>query len=155
MGGRSVNREILIFFGHGGGGTKPPFISVVSVLLSICSGVAPSGWLPGKGEASRIHGSDSIALDLSKGTGSMAVGWTVMDLRAAFLNWPRMSWLVFRSGMFGRKRNKEEHRYYLLPGMGRANKRKRVVFFRWALAVGFFVSLLVGYFIYRANRIGL
>ena len=63
--------------------------------------------------------------------------------------------LAFLSHMFGRKRNKEENRYYLLPGMGRANKRKRELFFRWALVVGGLVSLIVGYFIYLANRIGL
>lgn len=63
--------------------------------------------------------------------------------------------LAFRSHMFGRKRNKEENRYYLLPGMGRANKRKRELFFRWALVVGCLASLLLGYFIYLANRIGL
>lgn len=57
--------------------------------------------------------------------------------------------------MFGRKRNKAEHRYYLLPGMGRANKRKRAIFFRVALAVGVFVSLLVAWFIYWSNRTGL
>ncbi len=56
-------------------------------------------------------------------------------------------------GMFGRKRNKEEHRYYLLPGMGRANKRKRTTFFRVALAVGFLVSLIVAYLIYQTNRL--
>ena len=57
--------------------------------------------------------------------------------------------------MFGRKRNKDENRYYLLPGMGRANKRKRAVFFRWALVVGTVVSMLVGLFIYYSNRVSL
>ena len=57
--------------------------------------------------------------------------------------------------MFGRKRNKAEHRYYLLPGMGRANKRKRATFFRVALAVGVFVSLIVAWFLYWSNRTGL
>ena len=57
--------------------------------------------------------------------------------------------------MFGRKRNKDENRYYLLPGMGRANKRKRAVFFRWALVVGVFVSTLIGLFLYYSNRVGL
>ncbi len=63
--------------------------------------------------------------------------------------------VTWDEAMFFKKRNKEEHRYYLLPGMGRANKRKRAVFFRWALLVGVLASLLLGYFIYRANRIGL
>ncbi len=57
--------------------------------------------------------------------------------------------------MFGRKRNKEEHRYYLLPGMGKANKRKRAVFFRWAVAVGLLASALIAIFIYYSNRISL
>lgn len=57
--------------------------------------------------------------------------------------------------MFWKKRNKEEHRYYLLPGMGRANKRKRAVFFRWAVAVGILVSILVGCFLYFSNRVSL
>ena len=56
---------------------------------------------------------------------------------------------------FGRKRNKDENRYYLLPGMGRANKRKRAVLFRWALVVGVVVSALVGLFIYFSNRVSL
>ncbi len=55
--------------------------------------------------------------------------------------------------MFGRKRNKEENRYYLLPGMGRANKRKHELIFRWALVVGVVVSILVGVIIYFSNRI--
>ena len=43
-------------------------------------------------------------------------------------------------------RNKEEHRFYL-PGMGKANKRKRAVF-RWAVAVGLLASALIAIFIY-------
>ena len=39
--------------------------------------------------------------------------------------------------------------------MGRANKRKRATFFRVALVVGVLVSLLVAWFLYWNNRIGL
>ena len=57
--------------------------------------------------------------------------------------------------MFGSKKNKEEHRYYLLPGMGRSNRQRHAQFLRWALAVGILVSGLVGFFIYYMNRIWL
>lgn len=57
--------------------------------------------------------------------------------------------------MFWKKRNKEENRYYLLPGMGRANKRKRAVFFRWAVLVGVLASILIGCILYYSNRIGI
>jgi hypothetical protein len=55
--------------------------------------------------------------------------------------------IVFRS-----KRNKEEHRYYLLPGMGRSNRRRHAQFVRWAIAVGLVVSALFGLFLYFLNR---
>ena len=57
--------------------------------------------------------------------------------------------------LFGRKRNKDEHRYYLLPGMGRANKRKRASFLRAALVVGLVISALVAWFIYHVNSVGI
>ena len=56
--------------------------------------------------------------------------------------------------IFGAKKNKEEHRYYLLPGMGKANKRKRAVLFRWSLIVGVIVSLIFGVLLYLVNRPG-
>lgn len=58
--------------------------------------------------------------------------------------------IVFRS-----RKNKDEHRYYLLPGMGRSNRRRHAQFFRWAIAVGLAVSALFGLLLYYLNRIGI
>jgi len=56
--------------------------------------------------------------------------------------------------MFGRKKeNPREHRYYLLPGMGKLNKQKRKKIFRWSVLFGIFVSALFGLFLYWINRI--
>ncbi len=54
--------------------------------------------------------------------------------------------------MFWTKKNKEEHRYYLLPGMGRSNRRRHEQFLRWAVVVGVIVSALLGYILYIVNR---
>jgi hypothetical protein len=54
--------------------------------------------------------------------------------------------------MFGRKRNKEEHRYYLLPGMGRSNRRRHREFLLWAIVVGTLVSTVFAYFLYLLSR---
>lgn len=57
--------------------------------------------------------------------------------------------------MFGirlRKRDRDKHRYYLLPGMGRANRRKHHVFFRISLVVGIVVSAILAVILYLANR---
>jgi hypothetical protein len=56
-------------------------------------------------------------------------------------------------GLF-KPKNPEEHRYYLLPGMGRSNRRQRQLYFRWALIFGLFVALIVGLVIYVAQRPG-
>ena len=58
--------------------------------------------------------------------------------------------------MFGlfKPKNPEEHRYYLLPGMGKANRRKRAMFLRWAIAVGIFVSLLISTILYLMHTSG-
>lgn len=58
--------------------------------------------------------------------------------------------------MFGlfKPKNPEEHRYYLLPGMGKANRRKRAVYLRWAIGVGLFIGILIGVIIYFAQRPG-
>jgi hypothetical protein len=56
-------------------------------------------------------------------------------------------------GMFGSRKNKEEHRYYLLPGMGRSNRRRHAQFVRWALVVGLTASALFGFFIWYMNQI--
>ena len=51
--------------------------------------------------------------------------------------------------MFGRPKNKEKERYYLLPGMGgRALRRKNRMILRWALAAGVVISLLVAGLLY-------
>ncbi|MDA0749691.1 MAG: hypothetical protein O2964_03150 [Verrucomicrobia bacterium] len=55
--------------------------------------------------------------------------------------------------MFWSKKNKEEHRYYLLPGMGRSNRRRHAQFVRWAVGVGIIASGLFGFFIWYMNQI--
>ena len=61
-----------------------------------------------------------------------------------------------RDAVFGlfKPKNPEEHRYYLLPGMGKASRRKHALFFRWALAVGIFISLILGALIWILQRPG-
>jgi high-affinity Fe2+/Pb2+ permease len=54
--------------------------------------------------------------------------------------------------MFGSKKNKEERRYYLLPGMGKANRRKRKTFLKWSIIVGTIVSAILGTLIYYLNN---
>jgi high-affinity Fe2+/Pb2+ permease len=54
--------------------------------------------------------------------------------------------------MFWTRRNKEEHRYYLLPGMGRSNRRKHQEFLRWAIVVGAIVSAVFGSLLYYLSR---
>ncbi len=58
--------------------------------------------------------------------------------------------------MFGlfKPKNPEEHRYYLLPGMGRSNRRQRKLYLRWAIAFGIFVALIIGTLIYIVQRPG-
>lgn len=55
---------------------------------------------------------------------------------------------------FGKPKNPEEHRYYLLPGMGKANRRKHALHFKWAIVVGIIISLVIGLVIYIAQRPG-
>jgi hypothetical protein len=45
---------------------------------------------------------------------------------------------------FGKKRNPEEHRYYLLPGQGRGARKKFHQQMWAALFAGLFFSALVG-----------
>ena len=54
--------------------------------------------------------------------------------------------------MFGSKKNKEEHRYYLLPGMGWSNREHRQRMLRWAILVGILVSAAVAGLLYVLNR---
>jgi hypothetical protein len=54
--------------------------------------------------------------------------------------------------VFGAKRHREDRRYYLLPGMGRSNKRRHWQILRWALVIGAGVSAIFGYVLYWVNR---
>ncbi|MBU6402851.1 MAG: hypothetical protein KGS61_21225 [Verrucomicrobia bacterium] len=54
--------------------------------------------------------------------------------------------------LFSRKRNKDEHRYYLLPGMGRSNRRRRQEIFRWSIVVGLVAAAVFGLLLYYLNR---
>lgn len=58
--------------------------------------------------------------------------------------------------MFGlfKPKNPEEHRYYLLPGMGRSNRRQRQLYFRAAIIVGVIGAAILGAIIYLAQRPG-
>lgn len=52
--------------------------------------------------------------------------------------------------MFNRK-GKKHGLYYLLPGMTRANRRKRKIFFWYSVAVGILVSAAAAAVIWLAN----
>lgn len=54
--------------------------------------------------------------------------------------------------MFGRRKNKDENRYYLLPGMGRSNREFHRKTVWWAVLVGLIISVLVGTLLYFTNR---
>ncbi len=56
-------------------------------------------------------------------------------------------------GLF-KPKNPEEHRYYLLPGMGKSNRRQRQLYFRWSIAFGVIIATIVGVVIYLAQRPG-
>ena len=58
--------------------------------------------------------------------------------------------------MFGlfKPKNPEEHRYYLLPGMGRSNRRQRQIYFRVAIGFGILVSAIIALIIYVAQSPG-
>jgi len=50
-------------------------------------------------------------------------------------------------------RNKEQQRFYLLPGMGgRALRRKHRRFLGWSIAFGLVVSAVVACFLYLISR---
>ncbi|MGA1238513.1 MAG: hypothetical protein ACO34E_16820 [Limisphaerales bacterium] len=51
------------------------------------------------------------------------------------------------------RRNKEEHRYYLLPGMGRSNRRKHRQFLIASIIVGSIVSAAFGVVLYLTSRL--
>lgn len=48
--------------------------------------------------------------------------------------------------------NPEERRFYALPGMTRANRRKQKLILRWSLAVAIILGGLVSLLIYALNR---
>jgi Na+-driven multidrug efflux pump len=54
--------------------------------------------------------------------------------------------------VFWKKRNRDEHRYYLLPGMGRSNRRKRKQYFRSAIIFGILVSVVLATLLYYFSR---
>ena len=55
--------------------------------------------------------------------------------------------------MFGRKRNKEQERFYLLPGMGgRAFRRKYRMFLWWSIAAGLATSAVLAGILYWTAR---
>ena len=50
-------------------------------------------------------------------------------------------------------RNKEQERFYLLPGMGgRALRKKQRLFLRWSIAIGLVVSGVVACVLYLISR---
>ncbi len=53
-------------------------------------------------------------------------------------------------------RDKEKERFYLLPGMGGRNlRRKRLIILRWSIVAGLFTSLILGLLLYFISRGGL
>jgi len=57
--------------------------------------------------------------------------------------WPLMFWT---------RKSKEEHRYYLLPGMGRSNRRRHQQFLRWSIVVGLIASAVFAYLLYLLSQ---
>jgi len=57
-----------------------------------------------------------------------------------------------RPAMFWTRKNKEEHRYYLLPGMGRSNRKRHQQFVRWAIVVGALASVGFAYLLYLLSQ---
>ncbi len=54
--------------------------------------------------------------------------------------------------MFGSKRNREDHRYYLLPGMGRSNRRHRHRIHVAAVIFGAIIAAVFGCLLYFLDR---
>ena len=57
-----------------------------------------------------------------------------------------------RAFMFWTRKSKEEHRYYLLPGMGRSNRRRHQQFLRWSIAVGLIAWAAFAYLLYLLSQ---
>jgi hypothetical protein len=50
-------------------------------------------------------------------------------------------------------RDKEKERFYLLPGMGGRNlRRKRLVILRWSIVAGIFTSAALAVLLYYISR---
>jgi hypothetical protein len=54
--------------------------------------------------------------------------------------------------VFWKKKNRDEHRYYLLPGMGRSNRRRRRQYLRSAIVVGILVSAILCSLLYYFSQ---
>jgi len=55
--------------------------------------------------------------------------------------------------MFGfKKRDKDKHRYYLLPGMGRCRRKRHKQILRWSIVVAVLISSLLGCLLYYLNN---
>ena len=59
--------------------------------------------------------------------------------------------------MFGSRKKKPkegeaEHRYYLLPGMGRSNRQNRNKIQMWSIIAGIVGSALIGVVLWLVNR---
>ena len=54
--------------------------------------------------------------------------------------------------MFFKKRNKEENRYYLLPGMGKSNRRQHDRYLVAAIIVGVIVSAIAAVTVWYFSR---
>ena len=55
--------------------------------------------------------------------------------------------------MFWQKRDKEKHRFYLLPGQGgRAHRQKQKLIIAWSLIAALIVALVMAAAMYWMNR---
>ncbi len=54
--------------------------------------------------------------------------------------------------MFRSRKHREEHRYYLLPGMGKSNRQYHRKTVHWAIVVGLIVSALFAALLYYTQR---
>jgi multidrug resistance efflux pump len=53
--------------------------------------------------------------------------------------------------MFASKKHKEANRFYLLPSMGRSNRKHHREVLLWALVVGLICAAIVGFLIWFMN----
>jgi hypothetical protein len=55
--------------------------------------------------------------------------------------------------MFWSEKDKEKNRFYLLPGMGGSNlRRKRRLILKWSILAGLIVSAALAYLMYVTNH---